>query len=103
MFPTEKVNGSGIYDIDQQRHLLQMEIQEKLGVMQYKILPVFTSYNQKILGHLICTLISENQGLEKSSSVSNLKKISGPAHLNFFSVDLNFFQFVNWIFFRFVP
>ena len=49
MFPTEKVNGSGIYDIDQQRHLPQMEIQEKLGVMQYKILPVLTSYNQKIL------------------------------------------------------
>ena len=49
MFPTEKVNGSGIYDIDQQRHLPQMEIQEKLGVMQFKIL--FTSsyqlsYNQ---------------------------------------------------------
>ena len=45
LFPTEKVNGSGIYDIDQQRHLLQMEIQEKLGVMQYKTLPVLTSYN----------------------------------------------------------
>ena len=42
MFPTEKVNGSGIYDIDQQRHLPQMEIQEKLGVMQFKFLPVIT-------------------------------------------------------------
>ena len=46
LFPTEKVNGSGIYDIDQQRHLPQMEIQEKLGVMQYKILPVLTSSYQ---------------------------------------------------------
>ena len=32
-------------------------------------------------GLLICTLISENQGLEKSRSASNL---SGPAHLDFF-------------------
>ena len=53
----------------------------------------------KILGHLICTLISENQGLEKLRSVSNLRKISGPAHLIFFSVHLSFFfQFVTWIF-----
>ena len=51
-------------------------------------------------GLLICTLISENQGLEKlrsweikvlrkqglekSRSVSNLRKISGPANLDFF-------------------
>jgi hypothetical protein len=42
--------------------------------------------------HLICTFISENQGLEKLRSVSNLRKISGPAHLNFFSVDLIFFS-----------
>jgi hypothetical protein len=34
------------------------------------------------LGLLICTLISENQGLEKSRSVSNLRKISG--NLDFF-------------------
>ena len=45
------------------------------------------------LGLLICTLISENQGLEKLRSVSNLRKISGPAHLDFFSVcHLYFFQ-----------
>ena len=44
-----------------------------------------------LFGHLICTLISENQGLEKSRSVSNLRKISGPAHLIFFSVHLSFF------------
>ena len=35
-------------------------------------------------GLLICTLISENLGLEKLRSVSNLRKISGPAHLDFF-------------------
>ena len=43
---------------------------------------------------LICTLISENQGLEKSRSYSNLRKISGPANLDFFqvySINLAFF------------
>ena len=30
-----------------------------------------------------CTLISENQGLEKSRSASNLRKNSGPANLDF--------------------
>ena len=44
------------------------------------------------VGHLICTLISENQVLEILRSVSNLRKISGPAHLNFFSVQLSFFS-----------
>ena len=44
-----------------------------------------TSFLQRTLGLLICTLISENQGLEKSRSVSNLRKISGPANLDFFS------------------
>ena len=37
-----------------------------------------------IVGLLICTLISENQVLEKSRSASNLKKFSGPANLDFF-------------------
>ena len=42
---------------------------------------------------LICTLISENLGLEKSRSYSNLRKISGPANLDFFSVcHLDFFS-----------
>ena len=36
------------------------------------------------IGLLICTLISENQGLEKSRSVSKLRKISVPANLDFF-------------------
>ena len=31
-------------------------------------------------------MISENQGFEKLSSLSNLRKISGPAHLDFFQV-----------------
>ena len=45
------------------------------------------------ISHLICTLISENEGLEKLRSASNLRKISVPAHLNFFSVcHLSFFQ-----------
>ena len=33
---------------------------------------------------LICTLISENQGLEKSRSSSNLRKSSGSTNLSFF-------------------
>ena len=37
-----------------------------------------------MIGLLICTLISENQVLEKSRSASNLRKISGPANLDFF-------------------
>jgi hypothetical protein len=45
------------------------------------------------LSHLICTFFSENEGLEKLRSASNLRKISVPAHLNFFSVcHLSFFQ-----------
>ena len=55
-----------------------------------------------IIGLLICTLISENQGLEKSRSASNLRKISGPANLDFFSVcHLDFFQIysINLVFF----
>ena len=46
------------------------------------------------IGLLICTLISENQGLEKSRSASNLRKISGPISLDFFqiySIKLAFF------------
>ena len=53
-----------------------------------------------LFGHLICTLISENQGLEKSRSVSNLRKISGPAHLIFFSVHLSFFSVCHLSFFQ---
>ena len=39
---------------------------------------------QIIFSHLICTLISENEGLEKSMSASNLRNISGPGNLDFF-------------------
>ena len=46
------------------------------------------------IGLLICALISENQGPEKLRSVTNLRKISVPAHLIFFSVcHLYFFHF----------
>jgi hypothetical protein len=41
------------------------------------------SSRESTIGLLICTLISENQW-----SASNLRKISGPAHLNFFLVCL---------------
>ena len=37
-----------------------------------------------IIGLLIFTLNFEKQGLEKLRPVSNLRKISGPAHLDFF-------------------
>ena len=51
-------------------------------------------FKQLLFGLLICTLISENQGLEKSMSALNLRKISGPANLDFFqiySINLAFF------------
>ena len=54
----------------------------------------------QILSHLFCTLISENQGLEKLRSILNLRKISGPAELNFFSVHLNFFSVCHLNFFQ---
>ena len=53
-----------------------------------------------IYSHLFCTLISENQGLDKLRSVSNLMKIPGPAHLIFFSVYLNFFSVCHLNFFQ---
>ena len=52
------------------------------------------------ISHLFCTLISENPGLEKSRSILNLRKISGPAQLNFFSVHLNFFSVCHLNFFQ---
>ena len=55
---------------------------------------------QWLHGHLICTLISENQWLESLRSASNLRKISGPAHLIFFSVDLSFFSVCHLNFFQ---
>ena len=56
----------------------------------------------KTLGLLICTLISENQGIETSRSLSNLRKISGLQDLNFFSVHLSFFFSLSPEFFRFM-
>ena len=55
---------------------------------------------KRTIGLLFCTLISENQGLEKLRSVLNLRKISGPAHLIFFSVDLSFFSVCHLNFFQ---
>ena len=43
---------------------------------------------------------SENKGLDKSRSVSNLIKISVPVHLNFFSVHLIFFSVCHLNFFQ---
>ena len=45
---------------------------------------IFPSAKPTTLCLLICTLISENQGLEKSRSASNLRKISGPANLDLY-------------------
>ena len=45
---------------------------------------VAPAWNSTSVGLLICTLISENPGLKKSRSVSNLRKISGFANLDFF-------------------
>ena len=47
------------------------------------------------VGLLICTLISENQGLEKSRSASNLRKISGPANMDFFRKKARLILYVN--------
>ena len=53
---------------------------------------VWSSFLEMSISHLICTLISENKGLEKLRSASSLRKISVPAHLIFFSVcHLSFF------------
>ena len=63
----------------------------------YKILSwpdfelVLLPHCPRTISHLFCTLISENTGLEKLRSTLNLRKISGPAKLDFFSVHLRFF------------
>ena len=62
---------------------------------------LFTCH-QFAVGNLICTLISENQGIEKFSSASDLRKNSVPADQNFFSVHLNFFSVCLLDFFRFI-
>ena len=43
------------------------------------------------MGHLFCTLISENQGLEKLRSASNLRKIRSCTTEFFFSTPEFFF------------
>jgi hypothetical protein len=58
-----------------------IDIQSKccLFVIVHSVLWLFTIFFLQLstLGLLICTSISENQGLEKSRSASNLRKISG--------------------------
>jgi hypothetical protein len=51
----------------------------------FKINEITHRYPQQSHGLLICTSISENQGLKKSRSVLNLRKISVLAKLDFFS------------------
>ena len=43
-----------------------------------------SSAQSTALGLLICTLISENQGLETSMFISNPRKIADSANLDFF-------------------
>ena len=60
---------------------------------QRKLLNFENWTNGELQSHLICTLISENEDFEKLRSASNLRKISVPAHLIFFSVcHLSFFS-----------
>ena len=64
---------------------LEKEMEKKIPVCVGKINRVLSSL-------LICILISENQGLEKSRSILNPRKVSGPANLDFFLVwHLDFF------------
>ena len=58
-------------------------MERKLDVLDYSLNHTF--------GILICTLISENQGLEKLRPVSNLRKFSGPAHFQVYGINLAFF------------
>ena len=61
-------------------------------VVILRICSILLSKHYSTVSHLFCTLISENQGLEKLRSVSNLRKISGPAQLNFFQYTWFFFS-----------
>ena len=65
-------------------HFLETTEPHRIKVRKY--LKLTDSIKELATTHclLICTLISENLGLEKSRSVSNLRKISGPANLDFF-------------------
>ena len=55
-------------------------LQNCLEAAQYS----FVIFIKQPFDLLIFTLISENQGLEKSRSASNFRKVSGPANLDFF-------------------
>ena len=63
------------------------------AIKEHQTIKQENCFSYGIVGLLICTLISENPGLQKSKYVSNRRKISGPANLDFFSVcHLDFFQ-----------
>ena len=91
----------GIFMLKPAYQLLRFSKGERLFVFQKRLLSGVKS-SQKLnftvrliatFSHLICALSSENEGFEKSRSASNLRKISVPADLNFFSVcHLSFFQ-----------
>ena len=57
---------------------------------------------RKLQTHFVCTLISENQGLEKLRSVSNLKKKIRSCTPEFFFSTPDFFSVCHVDFFRFM-
>ena len=59
-----------------------------------------TLNSSQTVSHLFCTLISGNQGLDKSRSASNLIKTSVPVHLNFFFSAPDFFSVCHLNFFQ---
>ena len=76
-YPTVKHLGScNFFDV------WPSEDRKAIGDQRSKLI-VHKSCCELSLGPLICTLVSENQGLQKSRSDSNLQ-ISGPINLDFF-------------------
>jgi hypothetical protein len=63
-----------------------ISFQENLGTEK------INEMDSEVNSHLFCTLISENQGLDKPRFVSNLIKISVPVHLIFFFGAPEFFS-----------
>ena len=54
------------------------------AIKEHQTIKQENCFSYGIVGLLICTLISENPGLQKSRYVSNRRKISGPANPDFF-------------------
>jgi hypothetical protein len=59
-------------------------LKEKNQVQTLKNLRFTLKSIFRVVCLFICTLISVNPGLKKSRSVSNLRKVSGPANLDLF-------------------